>query len=168
MAVLPHLLNYPPYAHLLPRITGSLSFLGSSYIIYDVVKNKKLAKVHHRILFGMSLSDLVASFCTVLGRVPATRGDEVFPGYGSQPFCTAQGFFYQTILSVIAYNFSLSLYYLLLIRYNLCERTMKRLEAVMHVFSFSVFPISAFVLLVSDSSRFPDIDRVSCSQAWCL
>lgn len=155
MAILPYPNNYPLYARLVPRITGSLSLLGSIFIAYDVVKRKSLAKVHHRILFGMSLADIVSSFCTILGRVPATRGDEVFPGYGSTGLCTAQGFFYQTILSVVAYNFSLALYYLLIIRYNLSESTLKNLEYLMHSFSALVF-IGSAVTLASMEMFNPD------------
>lgn len=146
MAILPYLTNYPLYARLVPRITSSLSLLGSFFIAYDVVNRKALEKVHHRILFGMSLADMISSFCTFLGRVPATRGDDVFPGYGNPALCTAQGFFYQSILSVVAYNFSLALYYLLLVRYNLSEPTLKKLEIIMHAFSVLVFVGSAVTL----------------------
>jgi hypothetical protein len=81
------IINYPPHAYVIPRIIGTLSLLGSSYIIYDVVKRKSLAKVHHQILFGMSLADM--------GRLPATRGRRGLSGvwdnvvvYGARLFLT--------------------------------------------------------------------------------
>lgn len=155
MALFPYLINYPPYARIIPRITGSLSLAGSAFIVYHVVRRKKLAKVQHRILLGMSLADMVSSICTILGRIPATRNDAVFPGYGTTGLCTAQGFFYQTILAVLAYNFSLAVYYVLIVRYGWKDFQLKRLELCMHLFSFLVFLGSA-VTLVSLQMLNPD------------
>lgn len=140
------LLNYPAYARIIPRIAGLLSLLGSVLIAYDLVSRKRLAKVHHRILFGMSLADIVSSICTVLGRIPVVRDDEVFPGYGNQVSCTTQGFLYQSVLAVLSYNLCLAIYYVLLVCYNWTEPQIARFERAMHLCSVGVFLGSAITL----------------------
>lgn len=130
---------YPLSARLTPRLTGTLSIIGSSWIAFDVVKNKKLEKANHRILLGMSITDIVSSVCTVLGRLPAPNDAKRYNGLGNTMTCSAQGFFYQTIIATVAYNSALAVYYLLVVRYNWKEDQIKKAEIGLHCFSLGLF-----------------------------
>lgn len=94
----------------------------------------------------MSLTDIVSSICTMLGRLPAPPDIEYNAGLGSETFCAVQGFFYQSILSTVAYNSGLAIYFLLLVRYKWKEDEIVKVERWIHVFAISIFLISATVL----------------------
>jgi hypothetical protein len=117
------------------------------WIAHDVVRNKKLAKTNHRILLGMSITDVVSSVCTVLGRLPAPRHAKYYSGLGTTGTCTAQGFFYQSILSTVAYNAALAVYFLLVVKYKWKERAMRKVEIGMHIFAMSLFLITGLSLV---------------------
>ena len=58
---------------LVPMASGILSFLGSSYIVYSLVatkvgRKKKLRTTFHRLLLGLSVSDMISSFGTSLSQ----------------------------------------------------------------------------------------------------
>lgn len=52
---------------ILGAISGSLSILGSSIIVYRVYKNRKNTSPYDRIMLGLSLCDIVSSFAFGLG-----------------------------------------------------------------------------------------------------
>eukprot|EP00956_Cyclotella_meneghiniana_P007695 scaffold10316_cov71-Cyclotella_meneghiniana.AAC.11 len=79
---------------ILPHITGTLSVLGSSFIICDIWKNRsiKMKRPYYRILLGLSLCDFVASTSFALSTIPMpvdTPG--VFGAKGTTQTCTAAG-----------------------------------------------------------------------------
>jgi hypothetical protein len=85
---------------IVPVITGFLSLLGSSFIIYLIYKDreKKLKKTYHRLLLGISTSDWLnsARACTSSFLMPrGTPG--VWKAQGTQATCTMQGFFAQLV-----------------------------------------------------------------------
>ncbi len=44
---------------IIPKITGALSFLGSFYIVCDVLRDPRKRKTpYHRIMLGMSILDM--------------------------------------------------------------------------------------------------------------
>lgn len=116
------------------------------YITYDVTRRKKLARSNHRILLGMCVSDIISSICTVLGRLPAPPDVKYNAGLGNEALCSAQGFFYQTVLTTVAYNSGLAIYFLLVVRYDWKERQIIKVERWIHVFAIALFLVSASVL----------------------
>ena len=68
---------------LIPMVTGSLSFFGSSYIVYSLValklgRTKKLKTTFNRLLLALSISDMISSFATCLSHWVFPK--EEFPG----------------------------------------------------------------------------------------
>ena len=68
---------------LIPMVTGLLSFLGSSYIVYSLVatkvgRAKKLQTTFNRLLLALSISDMISSFATCLSQWVFPK--EAFPG----------------------------------------------------------------------------------------
>lgn len=56
---------------IIPKCTAPLSFLGSSCVLYEVLRDrKKWSKPYHRILFSMSVVDLLTSICFGLSTRP--------------------------------------------------------------------------------------------------
>merc|ERR1719464_908913 len=70
----------------------------------------------------MSISDFNTSFWYFLSTwaVPS-ENTNLYQANGTDASCTAQGFFVQLGIATPLYNFALSFYYLLLIRYRLDE-----------------------------------------------
>eukprot|EP00580_Thalassiosira_gravida_P020530 CAMPEP_0201679794 /NCGR_PEP_ID=MMETSP0494-20130426/49319_1 /ASSEMBLY_ACC=CAM_ASM_000839 /TAXON_ID=420259 /ORGANISM="Thalassiosira gravida, Strain GMp14c1" /LENGTH=447 /DNA_ID=CAMNT_0048163387 /DNA_START=131 /DNA_END=1474 /DNA_ORIENTATION=+ len=114
--------HYSPTAKtlaLLPKFTGFLSFLGSTYIFQDVVIHRKTVhRVYHRLVLGLSCSDIIASIVNILSTWPIPEGsDGVYLASGTTQTCTAQGFFNELgNLATPLYNASLCVYYVLVIR----------------------------------------------------
>jgi hypothetical protein len=102
---------------MVPKCTSALSLLGSTYIIYDVLRmppNER--RVYDLLLLGMSCFDLLSTGGWFFSTWPIPP--EVFPAYGAmgtQQTCTAQGFFTQLTLATVLYNGSLAAYYFMVI-----------------------------------------------------
>jgi hypothetical protein len=117
----------------LPKITGFASVIFSSLIAYTVVRDKsKKSKVYHRLLLGMSIADISSSFWLALSTWPIPEETGILWASGNTMTCTFQGFFTQFGISSPIYNASLSIYYLLVIRYGWKEEQLKRIEPFLH------------------------------------
>lgn len=136
----------PDYAALVPRISGSISAVSSSLIIYLIFRSKaKLTTIYHRIMFGMSVADVMASTAMALTTLPMpTNDDPIWVGQpifweeqtklGNVQTCAVQGFaFYSGINIMFAYNGSLCGYYACAIAFRLQEEQIrKRIEPWIH------------------------------------
>jgi hypothetical protein len=83
---------------IIPVFTGFLSGIGSACIVYIIMRDRKrkLKQTYHRLLLGMSVSDVINSIRACLSSffIPVdTPG--VWIAYGNQGTCTALGFFAQ-------------------------------------------------------------------------
>jgi hypothetical protein len=83
---------------IVPIFSGLLSVIGSSCIAYLILQDRqrKLSKTYHRLLLGLSFSDISNSLraCFASFFMPSdTPG--VWLAYGNQGTCTALGFFAQ-------------------------------------------------------------------------
>lgn len=121
---------------IVPKIAAALSILGSSCIIAEVLVDhgQKKGRAVPRLLLSMSISDLFFSFAWFLTTWPSPVGTNyVWGAKGTTATCTAQGFFIQLgWIATPLFNISLSLFYLLMIRYNWSERKLNRLEPWVH------------------------------------
>ena len=54
-----------------PRFSGSISFVASTLIVYLILRSEtRLSTTYHRLLFGMSVSDMMSSFAMALTSLP--------------------------------------------------------------------------------------------------
>mmetsp|Transcript_49449 Transcript_49449/g.75243 ORF Transcript_49449/g.75243 Transcript_49449/m.75243 type:complete len:487 (-) Transcript_49449:101-1561(-) len=144
---------------IIPRVTGSLSILGSTFIIYDVVRTtwrersksnskNKPGRVINRCLIGMSVCDILASFSNPVVLNLALPVE--FGGKGNQATCNAQGFFGQFVTATALYSGIMALIYLLSIKYGWNEAQLRnRVERVAHalILSFVVASGTASIFL---------------------
>ncbi|KAL3790852.1 hypothetical protein HJC23_004482 [Cyclotella cryptica] len=112
-----------------PHITGGLSLIGSSSIVYDIWKDRdyKMKQPYYRILLGMSMFDVVCSMSLCLSTIPIPAGTEgVFGARGTTGTCTASGFFNQLMLGSMLYNGVLAIYYTLSGTYRMADEDFAR------------------------------------------
>ena len=123
---------------IVPKITGGLSMLGSSYIFQDVVRTHKKRgnSVYHRILTGLSVFDFMASLMNFFSTWPIPRNTypPVYGAIGTVGTCTAAGFFNEVgNVCTPIYNASLCIYYVLIIINSWGESRIARYELWFHI-----------------------------------
>jgi len=135
-----------------PHVTGTLSVLGSAYIIYDIASDrKKWSSPYYRLLFAMGVVDFLSSFATSLSTVPMPAGTDVYHSYGNSASCKAQGFFIHFNIASPLYNLMLSIYFLLTVTFEWSKDDIKKrveiwLHAIPLVWSFT----TALVVLIAN------------------
>jgi len=121
-----------------PKFTAAASAISSSIMIFLILGRGKEKNTYHRLVLGMSLSDLLASIAWFFTTWPIPRGTpDVFGAVGNQQTCSAQAFFTQFSLSTVMYNASLAIYYVLVIVKGWIDRDIARVEALLHVNAIS-------------------------------
>ena len=81
-----------------PKVSASLSLLGSSWIIIEVLTDKlKNTTVFHRLLFAMSSFDIISSaaFFASTWPIPKFLTENVIWNIGNISSCHIQGFLLQ-------------------------------------------------------------------------
>ena len=139
---------------IIPHVTGTLSFLGSCSILYDIWKDRcgKMKKPYYRMLLGLSLFDLLSSAAFAVSTIPMpvdTPG--VYGARGTTQTCTAAGFFNQLLLGSLLYNLMLAIYYTLsqqnkLTDKEFAEKYEMKLHGTIWVVTVSI-AIGTFLLL---------------------
>ena len=128
------------------KITAALSILGSSYVIQDVLRSpeKRNESIYHRLMFGLSCSDIIFSFFAwFLGTWVTPKESNLF-AVGSESACIVSGFFhYMTDLSTPSYNCSLAIFYFLQLKLNWTKRRIKAIEKWFHILPWTVGLIGA-------------------------
>lgn len=116
-----------------PKITASLSIMGSIFIITDILKSKeKMGRTYSRILLVMSIYDFLTSIAQGLSTWPIPQGSGRVYAAGTTFTCSFQGFFTQLGVGAPMYNCSLSFYYLVVIAFAFTEERVKEFEWFMH------------------------------------
>jgi hypothetical protein len=136
----------------IPKITASLSIPCSFGIIYEVIisdsmhQKKKTTSVQ-RILVGMSVVDICASFAWFLSTwaVPTSSGWAL--SSGNIGTCNFQGFLLQIAIGAPLYNSSLALFYTLIIKLRWSNKQLVKIEYFVHAFILS-FTIGTAILLL--------------------
>jgi len=143
--------NHESFAAIVPRITGSISVVSSSLLIYLIYRSKpKLSTIYNRIMFCMSVADILASTAIALTTLPMPRDDDPYwegvdlsiednswsgqTKLGTRQTCAAQGFFYSSgIVIMFCYNGNLCIYYACAIAFRMKEAQIrKKIEPVIH------------------------------------
>jgi len=128
-------------------VSASASLLGSAIIIFLILRsNVGLKTVYHRILFGMSVFDIIQSFPMALTTIPMPK-DMIYKQFDGKAFgntttCSIQGYIYSTGgLCALLYNAILWIYYLCSIRFRMRDAIFRRcLEPFLYLYAivFSV------------------------------
>ena len=123
------------------KIGGTISCIGSGYIIQDVLRNpdKRNKSIYHRIMVGLSTMDILVSFFLfILGSWPMPKGSYLW-AVGNLATCDAAAF-----IGVIGYTgsplytCSLATFYSLQLKYNWPDHKMKAAEKWFHIIPWSI------------------------------
>lgn len=147
---------------IIPHVTGSLSILGSAFIIYDVLSDrKKWSSSYHRLLFAMGIFDFMSSWGFMLSTtVMPSHTLNVYQPLGNRATCTTQGFFMNLNIASPLYNFTLSIYFLLSVTFQWSKDDIKKkVEPWLHGIPIVWALITTFIVL--GQSGFND------STLWC-
>lgn len=130
---------------ILPLLTAPFSALGSSYILYTILveRKKTLQSVYHRLMLAISIVDLLTSMgMIILGpwAVPSTAVRYVAGARGTVATCEASGFFLNYMFASMVYAAFLALYFLCQIRFEWQERTIALFVEVPGHIVAMVFP----------------------------
>ena len=126
------------------RTSGSLSTIASTCIIVHILRSHHgLSTAYHRLVFGLSIGDVLASFFGyVLDSTMAPKElDYVVPfAMGNQATCDAQGFLLTSGAGIaLSYNSSICLYYLAIVTFNKTDGYIRtKLEPWLHGISLSI------------------------------
>ena len=147
---------------LAPKVAAFFSVLGSSYIIYDVLRKKTTRQegqslysrrprpqrsitTYHRLMVGLSVCDISMScgLFTSTWFMPRNT-PHVWGARGTTVTCEVIGFFEQAGVAAVLYNGSLSTYYLLRIRSSWVDAQILRIEPILHAIPI-VFGLSTMI-----------------------
>ncbi len=135
------------FSVVVPGITGTISCLSSALIIVLILRSPtKFTTIYHRLMFGMSCVDILASVAMGLSSFPKPPLDRdicpsgVPPTFGNIQTCEAQGFLYIFGLSsMFAYNGMLCVYYTCAIAFQMKEKNIaKYVEPLFHICPLSI------------------------------
>mmetsp|Transcript_23832 Transcript_23832/g.35203 ORF Transcript_23832/g.35203 Transcript_23832/m.35203 type:complete len:260 (-) Transcript_23832:232-1011(-) len=136
--------NIPAYNKALaivPKCAGTLSFIGSFLVIFDICRDKKKREsIFNRIMLGLSLFDMIASFVNILSTWPTPEGTAgIYGASGTTATCTAQGFFNELgNITTPLYSAAQCVWYLLFLKYGWKEKDCRKYELAFHSIPISV------------------------------
>jgi hypothetical protein len=121
---------------IVPKFAASLSFVGSSMIVSQVLQSKtNRSNPQQRIVLAMSCIDLsVSSVWLATNFMIPPWSTDYYYAIGNQATCSLQGFVVQMSIGGVLYNASLALYYVLVIKLQWQNHQIKKLEPYMHAF----------------------------------
>jgi hypothetical protein len=143
---------------IVPAFSGTLSFLGSSCIIWLLMSEnrKKLKSVKYRILFALCFTDLINSLVFVFWSLPIPKGTPgVWGALGTKATCDAQAVFIHFGNIGSFYNAALALYFYKSLCYSMKdEQIAKRYEKWIHIVSIGWCLGTAIAALQQDLYSF--------------
>jgi len=161
-----------------PIFSGSLSAISSALIIFIILRSQtKLSTIYHRIMFGMSLADLLSSISIALSTLPMPssmpKEDEYLYSWGGTRIgniytCNAQGFFVSFGMScTFGYNVMLCVYYACAIAFIMQEHTIKKyVEPIIHGLPILVGLVPSLFYLFAEMYN-PQIGNFVPQASWC-
>lgn len=125
---------------LTPLFSGFLSVLGSATILSTIWRDRKekLQHPYHRIMVAMSFYDLITSLNLMVAFLAVPKG--LFWGArGTTLTCEISGFLLVSMQVMPFYNFGVSVYYVLVIRYGKSQEFLQRyVEPIIHAVATSI------------------------------
>ena len=120
-----------------PRLPAFLSILGSSAIVYANISNwreRLRFSTYHRILFAMSVIDIMQSGAQMLTTIPMPKDKPgVWGNFGNTATCEAQRFFVQLGITMPLYTVCLTIYYFLAVRFGYDEAHLLSMQRTMAI-----------------------------------
>ena len=116
-------------------VSASISILGSLMLLFMIFRSHdKLRSTLHRLLFGLTISDLISSIAMAFASTLSPPEHIGWNSFGNMTLCRIQGFlhFYGHIAAPL-YNCSLCIYYLIEIKYTSLNSHIKGIEILMHL-----------------------------------
>ena len=134
---LAELRHYQKITDIIYSVSGSISIISSSAIIFHILRSHKgLSSTYHRLVFGLCVGDLMVSFAFAFNSTAVPKDMQyLIPfAHGNMETCTAQGLFVMVgIVMASFYNCMICLYYLSIITYNKNDEYIKqKLEPWFH------------------------------------
>lgn len=122
-----------------PMITGTFSLIGSATIAITILQSaQRLGTPFKRIIFGLSIMDIIQSIAMIAGPFSLpSKNEGVLWSYGNQATCDTQGFFLHVgFAGVPMYMLTLTVYYLNTVKFNMKDKEFsRRLEPWLHFMS---------------------------------
>lgn len=121
------------------KFPSFFSVIGATMIVSSVLRSKKnLQKVQQRLVCAMSFVDLFVSIVWVATNLLMHKENQTYPWtIGNDATCKAQGAIVQFSIASVVYNACLSVYYLLIIKFNWKENQTRGLEKFFHFISLA-------------------------------
>ena len=145
----------------IPCVTGTISLLCSSQLIYQIVRRRKktLRRVKERLLLGLSIGDLFFSTACVISCFAGPQYYRQYynhiPTFGNDATCNFQGFLYQVGITNPLYIVSLcGAFYLSTCHNKRDEDLLKRLEPATHIVIWLFAIVSATLGVLSNTVYF--------------
>jgi len=150
------------------RASGSVSVLSSIILIVIILRSTVgLSSTYHRIMFGMSIADVVSSTAMALTTLPMPK-DMIYTQFevlhiGNTQTCEAQGFFaMQGNNAAFLYNVGLCVYYFFSIWRKMTDDQIRKcIEPVIHLCCILIPTVLATCGLLYDTIN------PSPYHAWC-
>jgi len=116
------------------RVSGIFSLIGSVYILWDILSNKrKRGTTYHQLVVGISLFDCISSVAYALATVMVPEETGLYGAKGTNLSCRLQGGMIQLGLTSVFYNALLSIYFLLMVKYNWREVHFQKYRRWVHL-----------------------------------
>ncbi len=132
----------PLLRELLAKVGGTISCVGSGYIIQDVLRHpaRRSKSIYHRIMVGLSTMDILFSFFKCfLGSWPLPQESNYLWAVGTMASCEAVAFIGLVgFLGSHLYTCSLASYYSLQLKYNWTDHRIKKAEKWFHIVPWSL------------------------------
>mmetsp|Transcript_22154 Transcript_22154/g.33155 ORF Transcript_22154/g.33155 Transcript_22154/m.33155 type:complete len:465 (-) Transcript_22154:238-1632(-) len=152
--------------------------IASTLIIFIIIRSeRKLSSVYHRIMFMMSIANILFTVAVALATLPmpakfAEDGEEnhlskidwAGPRIGNSVTCTIQGFFWIFgSMAAFSYYICLCIYYTCAIAFRMKERTIvKCVEPIMHFVTLAYSFVIA-LLPITESAYSPTPHDTTCT-----
>ncbi len=151
--------NETETASLIRRVSASVSTVASALLILHIIRSHVgFSKTYHRLVLGLSISDLLSSLMNILASmmVPKELSYFVRGAMGNTATCTAQGFLLKVgNISGNLYNCSICFYYLAIIRYNKKDAYIRqKLEPWLHFIPILLTLTSCIIDLALDGYNY--------------
>lgn len=139
---------------IMPKVTSLVSSIALGTFIRCMIARRRenLQKMYHRLVFGMSIVDLIRSLSFLVGTWSVPPHAETYWEVGTKTTCTIQGFINQIGLAVPLYSAALCIYAYLIIRSNFQAESIAPVEIWLHGVSLSIAMVLSIALVVTDSA----------------
>lgn len=124
---------------LIPKISGTLSVIGSALIALNVASTKQPRNTYQRLLCSLALVDAMSTTSLLLSTWPIPKEeDNLAWNIGNNTSCKVQGFFVQ--LKVVSFLLAVALFifYTARVRFSVSSETIAQHEWILHTIPYGL------------------------------